>query len=196
MGIIYKATSPSGLSYIGQTIYGIEARWRDHKYDALDPKKDRCRVLNNAIRKYGAEAFTLEVLCECPPEELDTMEQFFIETQNTQVPNGYNLKVGGGVCYHSQETKESIKNAMKGKTFSEEQIRKRSQTKKGSELPMFIAHRYDRNNKKHIGYRVKVPGFPERCFQSSSLSMDEKLQRARQYLEECNTNAKDAVQRL
>ena len=41
-GEIYLIKSPSNKIYIGQTIYDHMTRWRDHIYDALDPKKDHC----------------------------------------------------------------------------------------------------------------------------------------------------------
>lgn len=57
---IYKITSPSGKSYIGLTKTGIRERWRKHVRRALIEQKNH--PFYCAIRKYGPEAFMLEVL--------------------------------------------------------------------------------------------------------------------------------------
>lgn len=55
---IYKLTSPSGRFYIGLTKTTVKERWRQHVSKAL--KTDYNHPLYNAIRKYGAESFTVE----------------------------------------------------------------------------------------------------------------------------------------
>lgn len=88
-GIIYKITNKvNGKSYIGQTRYTLEFRWRQHLH-----KKDNV-YFHNAIKKYGAENFSLEVLEECDLDKLNSREIFYIAKYNT-FENGYNLTLGG-----------------------------------------------------------------------------------------------------
>lgn len=89
-GFIYKITNKvNGMSYIGQTRYTVEFRWRQHqhKYDNT--------YFHNAIHKYGAENFDVEILEECEVKELDSREIFYIAKYNT-FEKGYNLTIGGG----------------------------------------------------------------------------------------------------
>jgi group I intron endonuclease len=189
-GYIYKATSPSGKSYIGQTKDEIKNRWRDHSYDAFDSKKDHCKLLNRAIRKYGKDAFTLECLEHCSIYDLDEKEAFYITKYNTMKPFGYNLKVGGSSCKHTDETKEKIKLSLVGKPKSNLMRSKLSNTKKqanGSDLPQYIVNIRKSNNV--VGFRIT--GHPnqngtEKRFASQGLSMDEKLKLAMDYLDYLN----------
>lgn len=194
MGIIYKATSPSQKSYVGQTRYDLSSRWRDHVYDANDPKKDHCKLLNRAIRKYGKDNFVLEVLCECDDEELNEKEGHYIKLFNTIKPHGYNLTYGGLANIHLEETKQKISEKLKGIPKPFETLEKRSKTKKqlkNSDLPMYLIE--TKKQGEVAGYRVTYPGFPERRFADRSVPMEVKLDMAMKYLESIKT--KVAVQR-
>ena len=88
-GYIYKITNKvNGKSYIGQTRYTIEFRWRQHLH-----KKDNT-YFHNAIRKYGADNFIVEKLEECNIEDLNEKEIYYIAKYNT-FKDGYNLTIGG-----------------------------------------------------------------------------------------------------
>lgn len=88
-GIIYKITNKvNGKSYIGQTRYTIEFRWKQHQH-----KKDNT-YFHNAIHKYGIENFNIEILEECNIEDLNNREIFYIAKYDT-FKNGYNLTIGG-----------------------------------------------------------------------------------------------------
>lgn len=111
MNVIYKLTSPSGKNYIGQTTRNINRRWNDHKGCAANlNKKNGCAKLNNAIRKYGWNNFTKEVIWECFEEDLDEYEQYFIIKYNSLSPNGYNLMSGGN---SNKKMSDETKNKMK-----------------------------------------------------------------------------------
>lgn len=91
-GIIYKITNKvNGKSYIGQTRYTLEFRWRQHIH-----KKDNV-YFHNAIHKYGEDNFSKEVLEECELENLDSREIYYIAKYDT-FNNGYNLTIGGEGC--------------------------------------------------------------------------------------------------
>lgn len=88
-GIIYKITNKvNGKSYIGQTRYTLEFRWRQHIN-----KKDNT-YFHNAIRKYGKDNFSIELLEECDISKLNEREIFYIAKFNT-FKEGYNLTIGG-----------------------------------------------------------------------------------------------------
>ena len=88
-GYIYKITNKvNGKSYIGQTRYTIEFRWRQHIH-----KKDNT-YFHNAIKKYGVDNFIVEKLEECNIEDLNEKEIYYIAKYNT-FKDGYNLTIGG-----------------------------------------------------------------------------------------------------
>lgn len=88
-GLIYKITNKvNGMSYIGQTRYTVEFRWKQHQH-----KKDNT-YFHNAIKKYGVDNFQVEILEECEYKDLDSKEIFYIAKYNT-FEKGYNLTIGG-----------------------------------------------------------------------------------------------------
>lgn len=96
-GIIYKYTSPSGKSYIGQTINSLDRRARSN---GIGYK--HCPIFYKAIQKYGFQNFTCEILktitadsLKSVGEQLDIWEQYYIELYNSLSPNGYNIRAGG-----------------------------------------------------------------------------------------------------
>lgn len=85
-GFIYKYTSPSGKSYVGQTIQTLSER---AKYSGKGYRK--CSVFYKAILKYGFENFKCEILDEVPVEELNSAESYWISFSDTLCPKGYNI---------------------------------------------------------------------------------------------------------
>lgn len=77
-------------------IFGFEGRFKDHISEALNnSKKNQCTYLNNAIRKYGKENFTVDIVEICDRSESDNKEILYISMYNSLYPNGYNLTKGG-----------------------------------------------------------------------------------------------------
>lgn len=118
-GIIYLArNTANGKGYVGQTVKGLKARMREHQKDA---KRGSKVPFHRAIRKYGFESFTWQVLRTCDSrEDLAAAEQACITTMNTKVPNGYNLTDGGGgISGHvmSAESKQKMSEAAMGNTW-------------------------------------------------------------------------------
>jgi group I intron endonuclease len=115
--IIYKITNTiNGRVYIGQTVMSLARRWSQHSTS----KKNS--PMYNAFRKYGAENFTIEVICSAlAPEHLNALEKYFIGYYDSIIPNGYNLTSGGNSAFtRSEHTKKLQSIAMKGHTVSPE----------------------------------------------------------------------------
>ena len=101
--LIYKITNQiNGKSYIGQTIKSAEARWKEHlqHYNGKH-LNDQNKILYQAMRKYGAENFTFEVLQDniTDTQKLDDAEIYWIYYYNSFI-DGYNA-TRGGQNYHS-----------------------------------------------------------------------------------------------
>lgn len=108
-GFIYKITNKvNGKSYIGQTRYTVEFRWRQHQH-----KKDNTHF-HNAIAKYGADSFIVETLEECELAEMDSREIYYIAKFDTY-NNGYNSSTGGdGMKGHSRILTDDKYDEIKG----------------------------------------------------------------------------------
>jgi group I intron endonuclease len=91
---IYKITNTlNGKQYVGQTKTKLEKRFTSHVCAA---NSGSTAIIHNAIRKYGKDAFEIELLQECQSfEELDEAERGWIAELNTVAPNGYNIEEGG-----------------------------------------------------------------------------------------------------
>lgn len=101
----------NGKKYVGQTIHSLNRRWSLHCHYSSG-----CSAIHNAIEKHGKENFTIKVIDTASTrDELDEKEIYWINKLNTLKPNGYNLKSGGKHCVYSQETKDKISKAHKGR---------------------------------------------------------------------------------
>lgn len=92
---IYKIENLiNGKVYIGQAI-NINKRWNVHKLIYNDIYSSSYKYpLYRAMRKYGIENFSFEVLEECKKEELNEKEKFYINKFNSYF-KGYNQTLGG-----------------------------------------------------------------------------------------------------
>lgn len=102
---IYKITNKlNEQSYIGLSM-NIESRWEQHIKYAFKECEDSYHKnrLYNAIRKYGVDNFSFEVIEECEKEKLQEREKYWINFYDT-FNKGYNLTLGGDVSgYNVQE---------------------------------------------------------------------------------------------
>lgn len=73
----------------------MRGRWKSHLQEAIGRKGDHCRILNQAIRKYGKDNFTVTKIEDVAMSEIDAREVECIKKYNTITPNGYNLTTGG-----------------------------------------------------------------------------------------------------
>lgn len=111
---IYRITNNTNNKiYIGIT-QNIEKRWTDHKRDAIKKYKNRFYAFQAALSKYGEENFTWEVIAECANlKDANYLETSFIKEYNSLVPNGYNIKDGGGSNKLHQLSKDKIREKLK-----------------------------------------------------------------------------------
>lgn len=152
---VYVITNTvNGKQYVGQTVSSPKTRWYQHVSEAKNGRKGSC-ALYAAIRKYGAEAFTLNAIAAGASQiELDEAEQQWISQLGTLAPNGYNLKTGGSRGRHTAEarakmsvsqrnrapisdvTRAKLSAIHKGKPLSAEHRQKLSNAKTGKPSPL------------------------------------------------------------
>tara|TARA_B100000902_G_scaffold292427_1_gene278812 strand:+ start:455 stop:1156 length:702 start_codon:yes stop_codon:yes gene_type:complete len=108
-GCIYFLTNLiTLLSYVGQSV-NFKGRMNAHK----NSKKNF--YLSRSIQKNGWHNFKVEILVDNVPEEdLDNLEDYYIDVKDTLYPNGYNLTRGGGGIRgytHTDKSREKISQA-------------------------------------------------------------------------------------
>lgn len=86
----------NGKSYVGQS-RNVNRRFKEHLRASEDV------VLHRAIKKYGADNFTLTII-DPQVEDYNEREQFWIEHLKTLAPNGYNMTPGGENYPHASGT--------------------------------------------------------------------------------------------
>jgi len=90
---IYKITNmKNNKSYIGQSS-NIDLRWITHIIDSIN--NTEYSLIDKAIHSLGNYNFKIEILEECPIEQLNEKEKYYIQKYNTIYPNGYNKQLGG-----------------------------------------------------------------------------------------------------
>lgn len=104
MTYIYKFTNKiNGHCYIGQT-NNLQKRYNGHKSESFNPKVSGYWLpLHCAIRKYGIDNFTYEVIEEIADGEsqdfINEREKYFIQYYHSlKDENGYNVTLGGDGC--------------------------------------------------------------------------------------------------
>ena len=141
---IYMWTSPSGKSYIGQSVDLQKRKWAFlHFGDRYGGQK-----INRARKKYSHKSlWNYKVLEYCGIDKLDERERYYIELYDT-INNGYNCESGGNENkIVSDETKQKQSEAMKGennplygKHLTEEHKSKLSEAMKGENNPFYGKH--------------------------------------------------------
>ena len=131
---LYRLTSPSGRAYIGIAKNG-KKRWQEHANASRCGSK--C-ALHLAIKKYGFENFTKEILVKSYLDYAKDLEVKAIIAYSTMVPTGYNMTAGGDGAFGrivTEEEKQRIASAQKGRAFTEEHKLKLSLARKGKTMP-------------------------------------------------------------
>jgi len=120
MNAIYEfVNNINGKIYIGQT-KNFKSRLRCHKYHTKFNKKNN--PFYAALRKYGWDNFSINVLEECDIELLNEKEEYWIKEKDCIYPNGYNIMKGGNQYEMSEDTKKKISETRKGIKFSSNHI--------------------------------------------------------------------------
>jgi group I intron endonuclease len=164
--------------YVGQTLthrynrgkyrpFGYDGRFKDHISAAMCNTKTGCAYLASAMRKYGLESFTTELVERCAKEDLDEREIHYIASYDTMFPNGYNLTPGGKATRWVRKYEND--NVLNEKQRNEWRYRKRSEEtkKKMSERAREIYQSEDickqisiKTHKQHL--QNKFLKFPEK----------------------------------
>ncbi len=112
--LIYQVTNLlNGKIYVGQTTKTLEVRFAQHMQ--LNRKRS-CRLLQLAIRKYGALNFVIEALqCAIHKGYLNELESYWIKKLESFGPKGYNLTSGGDRAELAEESREMIRQKLLGK---------------------------------------------------------------------------------
>jgi group I intron endonuclease len=145
---IYKITSPSGKIYIGQT-RNLNARIS--KYKNLKCKR-QFKILNS-LKKYGFETHIFETIEQCEFLELNNRERYWQDFYDVLGKNGLNCiltRTDELPTIFSQETRDKISKAIKGKKLSKkhiEIIRKTHTGRKASEETKKKIGFYSKNRK-------------------------------------------------
>lgn len=104
-GIYLITNTINGMQYVGQSV-DISQRWSQHKTTAKNIKETA--DLYQAMREYGIDNFTCEVIEECSKEQLNEREIYWIDYYDTFY-HGYNMTRGGqgkdGWKYDPEEIK-------------------------------------------------------------------------------------------
>ena len=156
MAYIYKIVNDiNNKVYIGQTI-DIEKRWYKHRYLASSGFD---RHLYNAMRKYGIDNFHIEVIEECPEEELDEREKHWIQQYNSTDRNyGYNKSFGGeggdtwSLNDHKDKTSAILSSKLKGKVHSKESYEAAAEKRRGTHMSVEQKQKISESLKE--GYRT------------------------------------------
>lgn len=141
-GIIYKYTNLiNGKIYVGQTIN--EEKRKKYRISCVNSKRSNIQIVEKAIRKYGYENFKYDILekhyyssLEDMYNSLDILEIYYIDKYESYI-KGYNETKGGEGSKgykHSQNTKNKIGKAHKGKIIPEWHRKRISEKNSGRKL--------------------------------------------------------------
>lgn len=117
--VLYQITcAENGKRYVGYTAKTAEARFEQHMQNARWKRKS---ALYDAVRCYGREAFTVDVLLACDTHaEACEHEIRLIAEIGSLLPHGYNMTTGGdGVPLTPEQIKQA--NDKKRGRFTEKQ---------------------------------------------------------------------------
>lgn len=150
---VYMHIFPNGKRYIGITSQQpVEKRW----YSNGSGYK-QCPKMWKAIQKYGWENVEHHVLYEGLPQAMAEAVEIRLIQEFDTIKNGYNIENGGNVTgSHSEETKQKISIANKGKTVSEatrEKLRNRERLT-GINNPFYGRHHSEKTKSEHAAFMM------------------------------------------
>lgn len=155
MGIIYCFTNKiNNKQYIGQSINNDNGRYHNHIYSAThETACDYESPLHRAMRKYGLENFSYEILSNNIDniDLLNQLEIYYIQSRNTLVPNGYNIEPGGKNCSKPKTIEQKISLTWSQAKLTEEEIIELRQAYAQHESPKAI---YETKYKDRLHYNA------------------------------------------
>lgn len=180
MGIIYKITSPSNKSYIGQTKRTLKTRITTHA-----SKHSTCTLLKKAIAKYGWKNMKTEIILQCNNEDLPFYEKQMIQAYDTFGPNGYNQTSGGEIGKeYTQEIRQKIsdklKEGWKNGTITHHAISKEAKQKRMNSCTGTIHYRRDRKK-----YTVIIPKIWSAVNKQQTFGLFDTKEEAEEALQSC-----------
>ena len=129
--LIYAVTSPSGKHYVGMTGVSIERRWAAHTRRSRLQKATHPFV--QAINKYGAENFILQVVasttCQEEAKKLEIEAIYALSTHSRKF--GYNISKGGD--YDAATGAAAMRERLRDPAFRSEYLAKLSAVKKAND---------------------------------------------------------------
>ena len=153
---IYMWTSPSGKSYIGQS---VDLQKRKYAFLCFGDRYGGQKI-NRARKKYNNKIYwKYKVLEYCDIDKLDERERYYIKLYDT-INNGYNCDSGGNKNkIVSDESKHKLSEALKGKYcgensplygkhLTEEHKSKLSEALKGENSPWYGKHLTEEQKRK------------------------------------------------
>ena len=150
--LVYKLTNKiNNKVYIGFTSKSLKKRFEKH---IRDSKYGRNTYLSNAIRKYGIENFSKEVLFKTESLiEVKNLEINYIKKYNSFYlgENGYNMTLGGEGTLnhnHSIETRKKMSKSHTGKKHTKETKNKLAKLRMGPKNPRY-GYKYTKEEKQN-----------------------------------------------
>ena len=98
---IYKISLGNGSKYIGQTNRFPAERFKEHMRES-----SKCSLLKEALKTSPADIQTLAVI---GPHQVDVFEKVAIALENTVVPDGLNMTIGGPGVKRRDEKYEKLR---------------------------------------------------------------------------------------
>jgi len=158
-GIIYKATSPSGKIYVGQTVRALFQRKNRHYSDAFNKNyKGYNGKIATAIRKYGDNIDWTILHTNVAINDLNELEIEEINKHNSY-KSGYNSTEGGGGCKgfsQSKEARRKMSEYQKRKRHSAETRKKISESHKGKKHSTKTRNKISKTNSGENHGRAKL----------------------------------------
>jgi len=115
-GIYRWINKENGKTYVGSA---INLSTRLYVYYSLKRLINSKMAIYHALLKYGYSGFSLEILEYCEPWDVLRREQHYLDLLKPE----YNIHptAGSSIGYrHTEETKQAIRDALKGRQVSEE----------------------------------------------------------------------------
>lgn len=112
IGIYIITNTINGKFYIGSSS-DIQQRFYNHKSKLLNKTHINLH-LQNSVNKYGFENFKFQVLANCPFENLDSLEQWYVDNLKPHYNIRKFVESNRGIVL-KEEHKEKISNSMIGK---------------------------------------------------------------------------------